>query len=73
MPYNSLFFKDSLTLNTDFNPDVNFFQNIFSLKTKYFSVDKFRYSEEKSFDKISFSELHLNIKDMTKKIKCLKS
>ena len=65
MSYKPFEVDESITVNPELDPDVNFFQNISSLDTKYFSLN-----ETKNFvnniDSKSFSVLHLNIRSMKK-------
>ena len=72
MSYNRFSVNDNLTFNTDFDPDIYFFQKFSSLEKKYFSIDEVKHSKEIIFDKKSFSVLHLNIRSITKNFKCFK-
>ena len=67
MSYNRYSVNDNLTFNTDFDPDIYFFQKFSSLEKKYFSIDEVRHTKEIVFDEKSFSVLHLNIRSITKK------
>ena len=60
-------------MNNECDPDVNFYQNNLSnVKANYFLIAEVK-SSLTSFDLNAFSDLHLNIRNITKTSKILKS
>ena len=57
--------NEHFTINPELDPDTNFFESIFSLDTKYFTVNKTK-TFVSNIDSESFTVLHLNIRNMKK-------
>ena len=72
MSFNPFTVNEHSTINPELDPDTNFFESIFSLDTKCFTVN-----ETKTFvsniDSESFTVLHLNIRSMEKTLKFSKN
>ena len=58
------------SINSEHDPDVIFYQDIFSLKTHYCSPNDFQ-NNFQCFLKDSFSFLHLNIRSMDESFKVM--
>ena len=56
----------NLTVNTELDPDFNFFQNISYLDTQYFNIDDAKTFVNNNISSDSFSVLHINIRSMQK-------
>ena len=56
----------NFTINAELDPDVNFFQNIYSLDTQYFNKDNAKTFVNKNISSDSFSVLHISIRSMKK-------
>ena len=61
-PYNPFNIHES-TINSEHNPDINFYQDISFLETNYYSPNDFK-NIFQCFLNDSFSVLHLNIRIM---------
>ena len=59
------------SINSEHDPEINFYQDIFSLETNYCSPNDFQ-NNFPSFLKDSFSVLHLNVRSINKKFESFK-
>ena len=59
------FSTDESFINNENDPDVNFYNDVFTLDTQYLASDKFQ-GNFKPFSKQSLSVLHLNIRSINK-------
>ena len=60
-----MFSTDESFINNEKDPDVNFYNDVFTLDTQYLAPDKFQ-RNFKPFSKQSLSILHLNIRSINK-------
>ena len=67
----NLFSIHESSINSEHDPDINFYQDISSLETHYCSPNDFK-NNFQSFLKDSFSVLHLNIRSMNKNVESFK-
>ena len=72
MPYMSLFFKDSFTLNTDFNPDVIFFKTFSLLRQNISQLINLGFLKKKALTKSHFQNYILTLKTRPKKSNVLR-
>ena len=70
LSYNPFSIHES-SINSDHDPDINFYQHISSLETHYCSPNDFK-NNFQSFLKDSFSVLHLNIRSINKNFESFK-
>ena len=68
--YNPFSIHES-SINSEHDPDINFYQDISSLETHYCSPNDFQ-NNFQCFLKDSFSVLHLNIRSMNKNFESFK-
>ena len=68
LSYKPFSVDSNLTVNAELDPDVNFFQSISSLDTKYFNIDDTKAFINSNISSTSFSVLHINISSMQKKL-----
>ena len=66
------FSTDESFINNENDPDVNFYNDVFTLDTQYLAPDKFQ-RNFKPFSKQSLSILHLNIGSINKKFEAFNS
>ena len=71
LPYSPFNIHES-SINSEHDPDINFYQDIFSLETHYCSPNDFK-NNFQSFSEDSFSVLHLNIRSMNKNFELSKN
>ena len=70
LSYNTFSIHES-AINSEHDPDINFYQDISSLETHYCSPNDFQ-NKFQCFLKDSFSVLHLNIRSMNKNFESFK-
>ena len=70
LSYNPFSIHES-SINSEHDPDINFYQDISSLETHYCSPNDFQ-NNFQCFLKDSFSVLHLNIRSMNKNFESFK-
>ena len=68
LSYKPFSIDSNLTVNAELDPDVNFFQSISSLDTKYFNIDDTKAFINNNISSTSFSVLHINISSMQKNL-----
>ena len=65
------FSTDESFINNEYDPDVNFYNDVLTLDTQYLAPDKFQ-GNFKPFSKQSLSILHLNIRSINKNFETFK-